>query len=214
MYPYQFAQSMKKFFFLIVVYLALQYAIQHVIISDELIFDSLADQISYERIVEFLDEGKNWKWLSYALLPLIVSIKIFVVATCFKTGNLFLNTDIPFGRFLSIVTNGEFVFVIPTCIKFVWYAFFSSSFSLQDLQYFSPLSIFSLFNPAEVEPWLMYPLQLLNLFEVAYWCVLAWQLKSIFGKDFSDCLGFVASTYGLGLFVWVIFVMFLIVSFS
>ncbi|MFN7839937.1 MAG: hypothetical protein ACK5QG_18395, partial [Bacteroidota bacterium] len=62
--------------------------------------------------------------------------------------------------------------------------------------------------------WLVYPIQLLNVFELLYWIALAWQLQEVLEKPFAESLGFVAKTYGVGLAVWVVVVMFLTVSIS
>lgn len=68
------------------------------------------------------------------------------------------------------------------------------------------------FSHSELEPWLVYPIQLLNVFELLYWAVLAWQLQEVLKKSFPESLGFVMKTYGVGLTVWVVVVMFLTVS--
>ena len=161
-----------------------------------------------------LDRGKKWQWLSYAFLPILVFVKILFVVICFSIGCLFLNIENGFKKFFSIATNAEFLFVVPAVIKLLWFSFIKTSYTLQDLQYFSPLSLVNFFNPIGLNPWLIYPLQLLNAFELLYWVVLAYQLKEVLGESFSNSLGFVAKTYGTGLFIWVILVMFLIVSLS
>ena len=205
---------MKKFVFLVSIYLTLQYSIQHFVVSDDLIFDSLVNRLGYERAGDLLADGKDWRWISYALMPLIIVFKIFAVATCLTTGSFFLRSDIAFARFLVPALDCEFLFLIPGLGKLLWFTFFSSTFSLEDLQYFSPLSIFSLFDPVEVEAWLVYPLQVLNLFELAYLCALAWQLREVVGRDYLGSFAFVISTYGVGLLLWVVFVMFITVTLS
>lgn len=182
--------------------------------SDDLIYDSLINQLSYERISELLNQGKKWKWLSYLFLPALLFLKILFVVICFSIGGLFIKIDIGFKKFFSIVTTAEFIFLIPGIIKLLWFSFFQTNYTLQDLQFFFPLSVLSLFSPSELDPWLVYPIQLLNLFEVLYWVVLANQLKPVVNEDFSGSLGFVGRTYGVGLVIWVILVMFLTVSIS
>jgi hypothetical protein len=125
-----------------------------------------------------------------------------------------LNIETGFKKFFSAAITGEFVFLIPSFIKLLWFGFIKTNYTLQDLQYFSPLSAIGLFNPTELDPWFVYPIQLLNLFEVLYWVVLAYQLKPVLNEDFSGSLGFVGRTYGVGLVIWVILVMFLTVSIS
>ena len=204
---------MKKFILLIVCYLALQFGMES-IMSNDLVYDSLINQLSYERISEMLSQGKKWQWVSYVFLPVLVSVKIFFIVICFSIGGLFLNVENGFKKFFASATNAEFVFLFPGAIKLIWFSLIKTNYTLQDLQYFSPLSALSFFKPNELDPWSVYPLQLLNVFEVVYWLVLAYQLKQVLNKDFSSCIGFVGRTYGMGLIVWVILVMFLIVSIS
>ena len=117
-------------------------------------------------------------------------------------------------HYFEILVKSEFIFLIPLAIKLFWFNIFHTSYTLQDLQYFSPLSVFSFFDPKEIDTWLVYPMQLFNVFELLYWLILAYLLKDVLGKGFKDSLGFVATTYGVGLFIWVVLVMFLIVNIS
>ena len=52
-----------------------------------------------------------------------------------------------------------------------------------------------------LEAWFIYPFQVLNLFEVAYWFILAYFI----GKEINDTtekgLSIVASSYGVGLLI-------------
>ncbi len=52
-------------------------------------------------------------------------------------------------------------------------------------------------------------LQLVNLFEIAYWLLLADLLKKIINRPFWKSFEFVLSTYGVGLLIWTVFVVFL-----
>lgn len=197
---------------LLLLYEALFFTIDYVLISDDLVFSALGDQLSYERINDIIDSDKKFRWLSYLLLPIFLLLKFFMVGFSLSLLGIMTGIENSFIQFFKSVVVAEFVFVLPFLLKVLWFGFIQTDYSLSDIQYFSPLSIFGLFQPEEVQSWLIYPLQLLNLFELAYWCILAWQLKDLLNRDFAGSLGFVASTYGVGLLLWVIFVMFLTVS--
>jgi hypothetical protein len=205
---------MKVFSLLVIALAILRFMTEYFLISDELIYDSLINQLSYERISEMLNQGKEWQWLSYVFLPILVFVKILFVVACFSIGALFLDIENGFKKFYTIAVNAEFVFIAPGLIKLFWFSFLKIDYTLLDLRNFSPLSMFSFFNQTELDPWLVYPLQLLNAFELLYWVVLAYQLQKVLGESLSGSIGFVSKTYGAGLFIWVIFVMFLIVSIS
>jgi len=204
----------RVFILLLTAYLMLLITSEYVLISDDLLYDFLGKQLSYERINELIKEGKNWKWLTYIFLPILILLKLFLVTVCLSIGTLILGIENSFKKLFQVVITAEFIFLISPIIKLFWFSLYQTDYTLENLQYFSPLSVFSLFNPTEIEPWLGYPLQLLNVFEFLYWLALAYLLKEVLGKSFSGSLGFVASTYGIGLLIWVVLVMFLTVSVS
>jgi len=125
-----------------------------------------------------------------------------------------LNLEIEFKKFFFVANTAEFVFLIPKIVKIFWFTIVETSYTLQDIQAFAPLSFMTFLSPVELDTWLVYPIRLLNVFEVFYWVVLAYQLKEVIGKNLLASIGFVAKTYGVGLFVWVVLVMFLVVSSS
>ncbi len=193
-------------------YVFLQILSDYLLYSDDLIYDYLGNQLSYERISNLLSEVSKWKWLYYIIIPAYLITKIFVVSTCLSVGGLVIGLENGFKRFIFVSINAEFIFVLPTLIKLVWFSFIQTSYSLQDLQTFFPLSALSVLNVKEVDPWLIYPLQLINVFELLYWLALAYQLKEITNKKFLYNLAFVGYTYGVCLVTWAIFVVFLSVT--
>lgn len=127
---------MRRYLLLILCFASLQLATEILLFSDDLIYDSLINQLSYERISELLNEGKKWKWLSYIFLPVLLFTKILFVVICFSSGALLTKLEIGFRRFFLIVTTAEFIFVIPVIIKFLWFRFFEVNYTLQDLHFF------------------------------------------------------------------------------
>ena len=205
---------MKRYLLLVFSFSLLQFFTEFLLISDDLVFDSLISQLSYERISELVAMSKKWKWISYIFLPILLFIKIIFATICLSIGALMLNIENGFKKFISLTITAEFIFLIPGVIKLLFFYLVKTSYTLQDLQLFSPLSLIGFFNPTELDPWLVYPIQLLNVFELLYWIALAWQMQEVLEKPFAESLGFVAKTYGVGLAVWVVVVMFLTVSIS
>jgi hypothetical protein len=60
-----------------------------------------------------------------------------------------------------------------------------------------------------VPRWLWYPLSVVNVFELLFWLMLAAGLAWRMERGVRASLGFVALTYGTGLALWVLFVVFL-----
>lgn len=190
----------------------LLFASSFILLSEDIYYNTFNEQLSFERINELINLNKKWSWVIYAITPIFYLFKFFIVSICLLIGAFLLRVDVSQKSLIKIVLISEFVFIIPSIIKLLWFSLVQTDYTLINLQYFSPISAFSLFELTDVQPWLFYPLQLLNVFELLYWCVLAYQLKNILNRDFVGSLGFVASTYGVGLLLWVIFVMFLTVS--
>jgi hypothetical protein len=70
------------------------------------------------------------------------------------------------------VIIAEFVFLLVPIFKIIWFYFFQTNYTLEDIQYFYPLSALNIVDYKELEPWLIYSSQVLNLFELIYWLIL------------------------------------------
>ncbi|MGF7215397.1 hypothetical protein GGR92_001537 [Spirosoma lacussanchae] len=141
-------------------------------------------------------------------------VKFSLVASCLSLGYYFATNRWAYKAFFRVAIQAELVLLLPALIKLLWFLFVQTDYSLQDLQVFYPLSLLNLLDVHSVEPYLFYPLQLLNLFELTYWLMLAYGVAEVVGWSWQRGLGMVAASYGSGLLVWVMFVMFLTVSLS
>ena len=65
-----------------------------------------------------------------------------------------------------------------------------------------------------LEAWFIYPFQVLNLFELAYWLILAFYIGKATKTNMDNGLKIVASSYGLALFLWVAVIMFFTLNYS
>jgi len=200
------------FFVFTAVLLLISYANSKILISEDLIFDFYDEQLAYERIKELIEKGSRWQWIVYPVLPIYYLLKFFVVAICIYIGVLLAGYSVSFTKLFHVAMFSELIFLIVPIVKLIWFSIFFTNYTLQDLQYFSPLSLFSIVSRDSIEPWLVYPLQLFSVFEIAYWLLLAYGLYSLTKERYSKMLGLVASSYGLGLLLWVVFIVFVSVS--
>ncbi len=216
----------KRFLFLLLVGTVLLFGFlnSYVLINEGLYFNNFAEQLSYEQIEDMLAQGKKWEWLGYAIIPVIYLIKLSLVAACLSVGVFVATNRFEFRRLWGVALVAEFVFVVPLIVKILWFAFVQTNYTLKDLQFFYPLSALNFFDYKHLESWWVYPLQTLNVFEVLYWVVLAWQMQAPkspegdFNNSHSGDLGasfqVVLASYGVGLLLWVAAVMFISVSYS
>jgi len=184
------------------------------LISDELYFEFFGDQLSYDRISTIISLHKKWEWVSYAVMPVYYVLKIFLAAGCVYTGVVIAGMEISFNKIFQIALLAEGVFLFPTVVKLVWFTLIQTDYSLADLHHFYPLSAINFFERDSLDAWLIYPLQLINIFEVLYLLILAYGLVVVTRKNYARMLGLIACSYGTGLFIWTISIMFLMVHLS
>ena len=111
-----------------------------------------------------------------------------------------------------MVIIADFLWLLPSFIMIVWFVLINASYTFLEVQYFKPLSLLNFFNASEIEGWLIFPLQSLNLFEIAYMFVLAIGIKKILRKDYMDALNFTIAVYATALVTWIVFITFLSIN--
>lgn len=188
--------------------------LKNYLVTDEILYNLYDTQLSYSQIEQILSRQNEWVWLGYALIPFIYLLKIGLITICVYIGLfLMLPKKIKFREIVPAVVKADMLFLIPAFIKIIWFTF-NVDYTLQDLQYFMPGALLNLFDPSLVESWLLYPLQAFNVYELAFWFMLAYQLKEFFEEDFAASFKTVALSYGSSFVVWVVFVMFLSINLS
>jgi len=98
--------------------------------------------------------------------------------------------------------------------KTAWFYFFQTDYNLEDLQYFYPLSALNIVGYEGLQPWFIYPVQVFNLFELAYWVILAYLIDKELNENTVKGMSIVASSYGVSLLIWVVGVMFFTLNMS
>jgi hypothetical protein len=206
----------KTLFFVLLCALSgvMTYAAQSLLITDDLYFSFFGDQLSYDRISEIINFSRKWQWLSYAVIPFYYLMKMFMVSTCIYTGTIIAGPEISFTRIFQVALLGESIFLIPLILKLCWFLWVQPDYTLADIHSFYPLSALNLFDRESLDSWLLYPLQAMNLFEVLYFLALAYGLYLITKVSYINMLALVVCTYGTGLFIWMISIMFLTVTFT
>ena len=187
---------------------------QYFILTDEVYYNSLGEQLAYDRIETMLDSQKKYQWLAYTLTPILLVIQIFLITICLNIGTLLRGDKISFTKLFSMVTK---VLIIPFFFKLVMVCmtyFFYDIKSFNDLANVFSFSLINFFDATSVPVWLQYPLTLVNLVELIFWLLLAYSIRLLLNMDFNRSISFVSYTYGLGLMMWMLFVVFLQVSLS
>lgn len=203
--------------YLILLNLALLYVFtyytQTYLITEHQIYSFYSTQLSYEQIESFVTQQKKWAWVGYVMLPVLYFLKTGAIALCVYAG-LYVaggRNQPQFKVIFPAVVKADMVFLFPAVVKMVWFTF-QTDYTLQDIQYFLPGSLLSFFEPSGVVPWLIYPLQAINIFELFFWLALAHELKEYFGNNFGHSFQSVALSYGTSFVLWIVFVVFITIN--
>ena len=197
-----------NFITLIISTFFLGYLSKEIINSSELIIKTLSDKYTLTQIESILNFQEKWQWLGYIVLPLLLLLKISIIAVILDAGCFFFNKEIKYKKLFNMVVKAEFVFLLVIIFKTAWFYFFQTDYSLEDLQYFYPLSALNIIGYEGLEPWYIYPFQVLNLFELVYWLILAYLIDKELNENIDRGFSIVASSYGISLLIWVVGVMF------
>lgn len=200
-------------FFIIISFILLTTILSnHFLMSKTLFYNSFSEQISSENIDRFINYFNTWQWLGYIFIPIVYILKFSLTALILLTGFFFINHEVRFPTLFKAVMLAEIPFLLVPLIKLFWFLFIQTQYNFNDLQYFYPLSALQLFEIKTLATWQIYPLQLLNVFEMVYWVLLAYWLKRLLNITLTKGMEVVIASYGTGLLLWVVFVTFLSIN--
>lgn len=205
------------FISIILCYLLLTFLDKTYISTSSKILDFLSKDYPSDVLQDYIQGQKKWWWVSYAVTPLLIGIKVLLVAFCLnfiKLLDLEGLEKVKFSDFVFLALIVEFIFVIAGFYKFVNFHWINTDYTLEDIQTYYPISLINLREHISTEKWLAYPLQLVNLFEFFYWGFLAWGIYELSDQKVKPIksFGLVSLTYGVGLIFWTGIVCFLILN--
>jgi hypothetical protein len=181
------------------IYLFFNWWLQTQVFTDQVYYYSLGGRVSAEKLASFLDAQHRMSFLSYVFVPVVLVVRMTVIAFCLLTGLLLTSRKLSFKAIFKIVLFAESAFAAGVLLRLLLLAFSKGIESLAQFETFAPLSLYSLVHPSSVPAWLTYPLQTLDLFQVAYCLLLAAGLRHFLFCPFKKALRLVLCSYGLGL---------------
>ncbi|MBA7585038.1 hypothetical protein ES708_27008 [subsurface metagenome] len=206
-------KKLEFFLFISLLYVLFSVLLNEFIIKDDLYYQTLGEQLARERIEQLLEFKHKWDWIAYLIIPVILFFKFLFVALCLETGSILQGYKTSFKQMFHIAMFSELVFLFAQMLKTVVIALAKLE-DLNELQYIASFSLLSIINNKNIDPWFIYPLHTINIFEILYWLFLAFILKTLLQKEYTRMIKFVLSTYGVGLLILLIVVMFINVNFS
>lgn len=204
-----------KCLFLSISFLMSNEVVKNLLNFKELLHNSLAEELTSTQIENYFELQNKWQWVGYIFVIAFMFIKTSFIASILYIGCFLLSrNEIKFNELWLIVIKAEYVFLILLILKTIWFYLFQINYTIDDIQYFYPLSALNIVGYRGLEPWLIYPFQVLNLFELAYWLILAYFIGKITQTNMDRGLKIVASSYGSALLLWVAVIMFFTLNYS
>jgi hypothetical protein len=204
-----------KFIILSIILIFLSEIANLILDFKELYYNSLTEQFTLNQIKNYIEFQEKWKWVGYILVPIFITIKTFLITIVLYIGVFFITKSVvTFKGIWEIVINAEFFFLFIPIFKIIWFSFFQKDYKLIDIQFFYPFSALNFMRNKELEPWLIYPLQIINLFEFIYIIYLSYQLGHLTNTNPDKGIKIVAISYIPALLLWVTTVMFFTLNFS
>lgn len=186
------------------------YASSTLLVNENLLAAFYGSQMSDERIHQLVQTQEKYAWLTGPLTVVMYAIRIISVGCFISLGLFFANKQHRIGQVFGLVTLAELVLLIPAGLKLVWFLFVNTHYSIHDLQLFAPLSLLNLFSPDALDRLLVYPFQLMNVFELLYASLIAFGLyKYGYIKNFGESAKIVGFSYGAALVFWVLVITFI-----
>jgi hypothetical protein len=180
----------------------------YILFDDALYYNAFGDILGAEHIEQLIEQQKFYKNLSYLLIPLILLIRPFYTATCLVTGAVLSEQKLKFKQSFNIALKADAVFLLEVMIRIIYLSIVGTN-SLQEIGI--PLfSVLQWLGVDNVAPYLSYPLGILSVFELIYWILLSIFISIHTKKKFWSSFYFVLSTYGIGLLLLVIAVIYIV----
>ena len=156
--------------------------------------------------------GMDVTLIKYIISVISVIKESIIVATLIYLASYFFDYKNTFGKILTITLKGQFIFLVAIIVEIVYFYYIKPNSTLLEINNFYPLSIYNFFQGQKMDSWLVYPLQVVNFFEFLYILYLSYNLSKMNCTNIFTGLKIVSLSYLSALFLWVVFIMFLIIS--
>ncbi|MDX1639401.1 MAG: hypothetical protein R3281_15650 [Balneolaceae bacterium] len=196
------------------IYTALRLSANGIIFTDEFFYRSLSGQLTIESIESLLNiRAKLW-WIDYLTIPVILVFRTLFASICISIGLVLFEKSFSFSKLFKIALLAEGVFMLGELIYLIQIFSELESLTLHESINYYPLSLMSVVGIEHALPFLYYPLQTLNFFEILYICVISGLLSLHIEGGFKELLSIVMPAYLTGLILWLSLVAFLTLQVS
>ncbi len=203
-----------NYILIIVILSFFTYYFSESILTNEYIRYSLSNKYSQKVIDHYLELKDKWKVVGYLWEPILLLLRTTLIAFLMQMATFFIEPeeDIKYGKFWGVALSAEWVTVLLVMFRFIYFSAIKTNYSLEELQNYVPGTIADVYDTSNLEQWMAYPFNLVSIWEVLYWFALVIGIHEITKFSYVKSLGTVAVSYGVGLLIWVGFVMYLLLT--
>jgi hypothetical protein len=199
---------------LVLLSLSLSYLTKKLIYSEGYYVFVLQDRFSQEVVEKMARSMSQLGWVDFLQAFGQPGIKALLVSLCIIAGLFLFKRELPFSEVFEICLVSEFVFLMPSLFRLIWFGVFHTSFLPAEIDLFPTFSLLDFFERGETERWLILLLQAASLFELVYICLLSILLSVRLEVSFKNSIVIVLSSYGVGLLLWISMIEYLSAMFN
>ena len=96
------------FTILTISHFSLSYVSNNILNVDVLLYNSFAEKLSSEQVIEALEFKEKWRFVSYIILPILLLLKIFIISAILDAGCFFFGKEIKYKKLFNIVPSLSF----------------------------------------------------------------------------------------------------------
>ncbi len=194
---------------IILIELAFNFIIQKYALNEEVMYNSLLNELSTEDIDRTVALTRSYAWLNYLWAPINVLMQIFLISICILIGTLLLRYEIRFKEIFNVVAKAYAIFAVSRLILIGAYLYFGVN-QLSDLDYVTSVSLYAIVKNPTLPEWATLLLKTINLYQVIFILLLAAGLNLLQHRGLKRWIPLVLGTYGTGLAIYVAIFIFLI----
>jgi hypothetical protein len=195
-------------------YVTTSYIQDTIILTNDVYYNTLGEQLTIERIDAMLEKQAEWKWISYLLTPFAIFFQVLLITLSLNCGTILMNYKIDFQTLFVLILKSSTTFLMSK-IAITFILLFTKIRVVDDLMSINKFALSGfIYDKVNIPKWLNYPFSLINIFEFTFWLLLSLGISRLLQKSFKSSLSFVAMTYGLGLLIWITFIIFLQLNLS
>ena len=201
-------------FLLLIIYAIISLLFSVYVLNEKFYFNSFIDKLENEQIERMIAVNRKYAWVSLILNPIFYVFKLTFISISIYFIKLIIGEDFKatFSQIFFSVAVADVVFLVLAITKLSYFLLYPPT-NLEVIQNFAPGSLYQLVSQVN-EPWLVYPLQSISIWELGFIVVLASQLKEFFQNDFALSLQNILLSYGTVFLLWIVFMVFITLNLS